>query len=920
MKLNFFTMKYKISFLPQLIKRGSLFIFIVCGFLISTSISAQLPTAKQIASKMRMGWNLGNTLEATWATPGNASQRLIDSVKAAGFNSVRLPCAWFNNSDTITSIIKPAYLAQVKQNVDYCIKDSMYVMINIHWDKGWLENRVTVADSAIVNARQKKYWTQIANYFKDYDEHLLFACANEPDNSDLKAGGTVMESYIQTFIKAVRGTGGNNASRTLIYQGHPDYSTIPQDEIADRLMFEAHSYGYQFALLEKDMLNPWCGGCGDTLYCIYYWGKGNHSLTDLKHNPQPPYDEEADIDKFFGTTLKSRFVDKGVPVILGEYGAWKRGTLAYGADRALHNKSVEYYHYYMIKSALKNGAIPFIWDTGSLFDRSTGVVPDWGIVGAMNKGAKEAEEEGAPGFIQASVTDTNPKQIQVVLSASVVKENSFTGFTLKIDSNVATMDSVVLLDTNKVVIHISQSILKTNTITLSYNNGNVFGTSNGKKLIKFTDKPVDNQLKGSSPQIIEVTTDINGGVLIMKFNKKMQLPSDVSALALNAEYNGQMTIPFLQGSFFNNDSTTLSFSLDTLVYRDYTLSISYTGSNFASADSGLLAAVSNFPVTNVSNGLPVHIVSGKIEANGIALSLEFSKAMALTAVQSGYFVLAVNGNSVAFSSYIVSNKTIQLTLSKYVHVGDSVKISYTPGDIKASDKGPLEAIIDFAINNQVAPVWVAIPVKLEAENFIFKSGGLKAETTGDAGGGQNIGYIGDGNWLEYTIENKTSEANYQISFRVAAQSTGGIIDYYIDDMFAGRVTTPSTGGWQVYQSVVKDISITQGKHYLKVVATKAGFNFNYMVFTKTLTGIENVTATNTVIYPNPVSNEMIVSSGGFQHNKIEIFDAMGKIVTSIITAGEPVLHVPVDLSNGIYFVKISNEMQYQLKKIMVTNK
>ena len=368
--------------------RNLRFVSFMLVLLMFTSIRAELPTAKQIASKMKLGWNLGNTLEATWATPGNASQRLIDSVKAAGFNSVRLPCAWYHNSNKTTNIINATYLAQVKKNVDYCIKDSMYVMINIHWDEGWLENHVTVADSASVNAMQKTYWTQIANYFKNYDHHLLFACANEPNSQDQAIGRTVMESYIQTFIKAVRSTGGNNSSRTLIFQGHPDYSTIPKDEIADRLMFETHSYSYQFALLAKDDINPWGNGT-DSLYCVYYWGKGNHSATDVKHNPS--WDEEGEIDTFFGTTLKTRFVDKGVPVILGEYGAWKRGTLAAGADRELHNKSIEYYYYYMVNAALKNGAIPFCWDTGSLFDRSTGLVNDWGIINAMKKGATEAQ-------------------------------------------------------------------------------------------------------------------------------------------------------------------------------------------------------------------------------------------------------------------------------------------------------------------------------------------------------------------------------------------------------------------------------------------------------------------------------------------------------------------------------------------------
>ena len=529
-------------------------------------------------------------------------------------------------------------------------------------------------------------------------------------------------------------------------------------------------------------------------------------------------------------------------------------------------------------------------------------------------------KDGVPEFEYASVTEKNPKQIQVVLSKSIVAANSYNGFTLKIDNMVTPIDSVVLCDSNKVTINISQSILKDNKITLSYSNGNVVSTSYGKKLINFTDKLIDNLLKGASPQIIEVTTSINGDALVMKFNKKMLIPSDVSALALKAEYNGQMIISILQGSFFNNDSTRLSFSLDKQVYRDYKLLLTYSGNNVSSADSGLLNIVSDFPVTNNSNGLPVKINSGKIGADGITLSLEFSKPMALTSVQSGYFTLAVNGNVVTSKDYSVSGSTIQLILSKSVHYSDTVTISYTPRDITAADKGPLEGVSDLVIANQVkAPVWIAIPGKIEAENFAFKSG-MQTETTGDTGGGLNLGYIGDGNWLEYTIENKASETNYQISFRLAAPGSGGIIDFYVDDKYLGRVNAPNTGNWQVYQSATKDITIAQGKHYLKLVAVKAGFNLNYLTIQDIRTGMDTKeNGAKTVIFPNPVSNEMMVSSADFRYNKIEIFDALGNLVLNRTIAWEPVLHEPVHLPDGIYFVKIRNESQCQFKKIIVAN-
>jgi aryl-phospho-beta-D-glucosidase BglC (GH1 family) len=138
--------KNNIGLLSRFFRQGTLVTLIASSLAISTTVKAQLPTAQEITSKMKVGWNLGNTLEATWAPAGTASQLLIDSVKAAGFNSVRLPCAWYNHSDKTTNIIDSAYLALVKRNVDYCINDSLYVMINIHWDEG-LPGRVLKIES-----------------------------------------------------------------------------------------------------------------------------------------------------------------------------------------------------------------------------------------------------------------------------------------------------------------------------------------------------------------------------------------------------------------------------------------------------------------------------------------------------------------------------------------------------------------------------------------------------------------------------------------------------------------------------------------------------------------------------------------------------------------------------------------------------
>jgi len=383
-------MKNKIGLFSRFFRQGIFVSIIASGLLMPATAKAELPTAQQIASKMKLGWNLGNVLEATWVPRnsfGSTTQRTIDSVKVAGFNTVRLPVAWFYHSDTLTSKIDVAWLANVKKVVDYCMKDSMYIIMNAHWDKGWLENRVNLANKDTVNARQKRYWTQIANYFKNYNDHLLFAGANEPNvsNGDVTAM-SVLLSYHQTFINAVRATGGNNSSRTLVIQGpstniDATYSLMnkmPVDSIANRLIVEVHYY------------TPWnfCGLNGDASWgsMFYYWGKGNHSTTDVSRNAT--WGEESDMDKYLGL-MKTKFVDKGIPVIIGEYGAFRR-TLTPPSDQALHNASIKSFYRYFVKAAINRGIITYCWDTGGVFDFSTGQTKDKDVLSAIQQGVKDA--------------------------------------------------------------------------------------------------------------------------------------------------------------------------------------------------------------------------------------------------------------------------------------------------------------------------------------------------------------------------------------------------------------------------------------------------------------------------------------------------------------------------------------------------
>lgn len=346
---------------------------LTCGLLMSTTAVSQLPTATQIANNMKLGWNHGNSMEVPgdetgWGNPP-ATQALIDGVKAAGFNTVRIPCAWDSYANQSTHQISSAWLARVKEVVDYCYSNDMYVILNSHWDNGWLEEHPFYANQAEVNEKQYAYWTQIANYFASYDEHLLFAGTNEvradygePTSEYID----VQESYNQTFINAVRNTGGNNQQRTLIVQTYNTnawhgltYFTLPNDPASGRLMVEVHYYdAYDFALNPDDNACP-------------QWDSGNCSWAG------PGYVEDL-FDQ-----MQQRWVNQGIPVVIGEYGALKRPS-AGGAREAERLEWLEY----MTDAAFRHGMVPVYWDNGvadqfGLFNRNNGNVIDQAGIDAL---------------------------------------------------------------------------------------------------------------------------------------------------------------------------------------------------------------------------------------------------------------------------------------------------------------------------------------------------------------------------------------------------------------------------------------------------------------------------------------------------------------------------------------------------------
>ena len=344
-------------------------------------------TATEIINDMSPGWNLGNTFEATTSWTGGAlwnnkgglaaetgwqgtktTQEIITYVKSLGFKSVRIPCAWaFGHiSDATTYQIDAAWLSRVKEVVDYCMNEGLYVVLNDHWDGGWLEEHIKDTNPTTIENNKhilKTLWTQIAETFKDYDERLLFAGLNEP-NADNQSATNNLIQYNQAFVDAVRATGGNNTQRVLVVQGpstNIDHTCnfmsgkMPTDIVEGKLAIEVHYYNpWQFWGMEKD--ESW----GKV---FYYWGEGNHH-SGSQHNAT--WGEEAEMKSQL-QKMKTHFVDKGYPVVIGEFGAnWRDLSGLSGESQEKHNASIKS-HYRELHRLCKEmgGMVPMTWDINS---------------------------------------------------------------------------------------------------------------------------------------------------------------------------------------------------------------------------------------------------------------------------------------------------------------------------------------------------------------------------------------------------------------------------------------------------------------------------------------------------------------------------------------------------------------------------
>ena len=321
-------------------------------------------TAKELTANMKVGWNLGNSLDAlgsgmgsetAWGNP-KTTKAMIDDIKAEGFNTVRIPVSWGRHTDK-NGNVDEQWMARVKEVVDYAYKNGMYVILNSHHDNEYYDIGGCAKSDKTYKASEKKMtklWTQIANEFKKYNEHLVFETMNEPRTEGSAkewSGGTgaerdVVNNLNAAIVEAIRATGGNNEYRYIMIPAYAATSNmgalralkLPDD---DRIIVSVHAYSpYNYAM------------------------NGSYSK-DFSDS------DKKELDKFF-SDLNSIFISKGVQVVIGEFGATNKDN---EADRCLW---AEYY----VKGAGKYGIPCIWWDNNSgtakggecfgIYDRKTG--------------------------------------------------------------------------------------------------------------------------------------------------------------------------------------------------------------------------------------------------------------------------------------------------------------------------------------------------------------------------------------------------------------------------------------------------------------------------------------------------------------------------------------------------------------------
>ena len=360
-------------------------------------------TALEATRLMGNGINLGNTLEACdnnvgiktntplsyethWGQP-KTTQAMIDGMKAAGFDTIRIPVAWMTNATHLYEgdyTIDADYMDRVEEVVRYARKAGMYVIVNDHWDGGWygMFGSESAETRALAMEAYKGMWQQIAERFRDYSDYLIFESANEElgsrfdENSPLYCSDSVVtyltddERYAltneinQTFVDVVRATGGNNATRLLLIAGYgtnidqtcDDRFQMPKDTAVSKLMVSVHYY------------DPWSYCGASSAASATKWGK----VSDYEYMDQQ-------------LAKMTKFTEAGYGVVIGEYGALpcsdglKDNTLAY--------------HTAFLDACTKYNLTNCLWDCSGLYKRVSQTFADDDIL-AMYQEKRQANEEG----------------------------------------------------------------------------------------------------------------------------------------------------------------------------------------------------------------------------------------------------------------------------------------------------------------------------------------------------------------------------------------------------------------------------------------------------------------------------------------------------------------------------------------------
>ena len=345
-------------------------------------------TTMELVREMGYGINMGNTLEAcgdwingssqndyerAWGSP-TVTQEMIQGYADAGFGVLRIPVAWSNMMvDDGTYTIHPDIMSRVTEVVDWALETDMYVIINIHWDNGWVNTFPENKDECM--KRFTHMWEQISDNFKDYGDKLMFESQNEElgwesiwnpwggSKEEKEQSYALANEVNQAFVDTIRAGGGNNPERHLLISGYntgidrcyDELFKMPNDP-ANRMALSVHYYDPSLlCLFEEDQ--SWGKA-------ITEWG----SEKDLK-----------DLDKNMNM-LKEGFIDKGIPVIVGEYGCFGK------------NKEREMNEYWMItvsKAMYDIGACPVLWDTpGGEYNRVPATFKDPEFIEELIKPSK----------------------------------------------------------------------------------------------------------------------------------------------------------------------------------------------------------------------------------------------------------------------------------------------------------------------------------------------------------------------------------------------------------------------------------------------------------------------------------------------------------------------------------------------------